>query len=135
MTRWIKSTTNRSYKCDGFVISNDPTPIGENKLYLLKKNRVIASLIKGGSIVILNSDPSSKSESALAKENALLKEEIASLKASQTSTKTKTKKTKKKTNEETTSTEETNETSETSSSETSDVSDDTGATDTESSTE
>lgn len=103
MTRWVKSVSGRSYRCGDVTIGSAPIPINETVYSSLKNNRVIASLIKGGSIVISSAAPTTKTDSALEQENALLKEEIASLKSQATAKKT-TKKTKKKTTE----TEETN---------------------------
>lgn len=80
MTKWIRSTTNRTYKSNGYTIKRDFSPISEGLLYLLNKNKVIASLIKAGAIIVSNIEPKNKTESALEQENKLLKKELEELK-------------------------------------------------------
>lgn len=81
MTRWLKSTTSRSYTCGGVTVGNkEATPLTDAQLAKLKGHKVFAALIKAGSVVVLNGAPEKRSDSELAKENALLRKELEAMK-------------------------------------------------------
>lgn len=86
--KWLKSTTQKSYLINGKKIpqcvtpNNDYLALSDSAFVEFKKNKVIASLIEGGSILVTDVEPQSPTQqaSSLTKEKALLIRENTELK-------------------------------------------------------
>ena len=86
--KWLKSTTQKTYLIDGKKIPACVTPdneylaLSDDGYVTLKKNKVIASLIEGGAVLVTDVEPMSPSKQAsvLTQEKALLIKENTELK-------------------------------------------------------
>lgn len=86
--KWLKSTTQKTYLIDGKKIpacvtpNNDYLALSDDAYTRLKQNKVIASLIEGGAIIVTDVEPMSptKQASVLTQEKALLIKENTELK-------------------------------------------------------